>query len=211
MTAVAAPLAPPPRSSAATLRLHKLGSHIRPPTLTTTTSIRGQLGLRRGSVAGEAAAPPPKLLSTQQVKDFIVNGFLQLKVDELPPGFHENFYETAKQLRNESRDALWATLTPDVNVLLATPTCHGAVQSLLGRDYFMAPGNSHMHVSHAGDQGFHKDGTDHGPTQGTVRDHRPRHLLVLFYPQDTTLEMVRRHSPYTTLAISLKKHIYIVC
>jgi hypothetical protein len=46
-----------------------------------------------------------------------------------------------------------------------------------------------MHVSFMGDQGFHKDGTDHGPTQATVRDHRPRHILALFFPHATTLDM----------------------
>lgn len=64
--------------------------------------------------------------------------------------------------------------------------CRGAVASLLGPDYFMPPGNSHMHVANPGDQGFHKDDTGHGPTMGTVRDHRLRHVLALFYPQDTS-------------------------
>jgi hypothetical protein len=181
-------MAPPP--AAARRRLARLRDHVRggPP-----PRVLGMERVAAGAAESEqptaAGAAPPKLLSTRQVKDFIVNGFLELQVPELPPGFNESFYEEAKQLRDESRDTLWAALTPGVNTLLASPTCHGAMQSLLGTDYFMAPGNSHMHVANAGDQGFHKDGTDHGPTQGTVRDHRARHLLALFYPQETTLEM----------------------
>jgi hypothetical protein len=33
---------------------------------------------------------------------------------------------------------------------------------------------------------YHKDGTDHGPTMSTVRDHRPRHVIVMFYPIETS-------------------------
>ena len=127
-------------------RLQNLRAHLDPPPRSPDAAIQ-----RCGSAAATA---PAKLLSTQQVKDFIVNGFLELDVPELPPGFNENFYDTAKELRNEPRDRLWGVLSPEVNELLSGPTCRGAVQSLLGRDYFMAPGNSHMHVSHKGDQGF---------------------------------------------------------
>ncbi len=176
---VSVPAAAAAAAAAAARRLGQLRHHI----------THNDPHARTPPSAAPAAAESTKLLSTQQVKDFIVNGFLELDVPELPQGFNESFYQTAKHLRDASRDMLWAELTPNVNALLASPTCHGAVQSLLGTDYFMAPGNSHMHVSHAGDQGFHKDGTDHGPTQGTVRDHRPRHLLVMYYPQDTTLDM----------------------
>ena len=128
-------------------RFTKLRAHLNPPSRSPDAATR-----RCGSAA--TTSTHAKLLSTQQVKDFIVNGFLELDVPELPPGFNEKFYETAKGLRDEPRDKLWGVLSPDVNALLSGPTCHGAVQSLLGRDYFMAPGNSHMHVSYKGDQGF---------------------------------------------------------
>lgn len=56
-----------------------------------------------------------------------------------------------------------------------------------------------LHEAALKDQGFHRDGTDHGPTQATVRDHRPRHLIPMFYPQETTLLMGaapdKGHSP----------------
>ena len=152
-------------------RLHELGQHIAP------------------QAAGQLPPPPALLLTSQQVKDYIVDGYVVLQVGELPAGFNEQFYAEARALAAEPRDVLWGELSGSVNHLLATPTCRGAVASLLGPDYFMPPGNSHMHVANPGDQGFHKDGTDHGPTMGTVRDHRPRHVLALFYPQETTLDM----------------------
>ena len=115
---------------------------------------------RTGTIASADVPAPaelaPHLLTSQQVKDFIVNGFVVLNLDELPAGFNDAFYEQAKELRDESRDLLWGELTPGVNHLLSTPTARGAISSLLGTDYFMPPGNSHMHIAMPGDQGFHK-------------------------------------------------------
>ena len=34
-----------------------------------------------------------------------------------------------------------------------------------------------------------QDGTDHGNTQSTVRDPLPRHVIMFYYAQDTTLDM----------------------
>ena len=34
-----------------------------------------------------------------------------------------------------------------------------------------------------------QDGTDHGPTMSTVRDHRPRHVIVMYYPIETTVDL----------------------
>eukprot|EP01052_Picozoa_sp_SAG31_P003340 SAG31_NODE_127_length_23612_cov_39.709863_6_plen_182_part_00 len=34
-----------------------------------------------------------------------------------------------------------------------------------------------------------QDGTDHGNTQSTVRDALPRHVIMFYYAQDTTLDM----------------------
>ena len=131
---------------------------------------------RTGTIASAdvPAELPPHLLTSQQVKDFIVNGFVVLKLDELPAGFNDAFYEQAKELRDESRDLLWGELTPGVNHLLSTPTARGAISSLLGTDYFMPPGNSHMHIAMPGDQGFHKVSLSPSPPrQRALADLRP--------------------------------------
>ena len=46
-----------------------------------------------------------------------------------------------------------------------------------------------VHVSGPSDQTYHRDGTDHGPTMPTVRDHRLRHVIVMFYPLETTVDL----------------------
>ena len=46
----------------------------------------------------ETEAAPPRLLTSQQVKDYIVNGFVVLTVDELPAaGFNAAFYAEARR------------------------------------------------------------------------------------------------------------------
>jgi hypothetical protein len=127
-----------------------------------------------------------------QVKDFIVDGYLVITPDDVPGGreqFASSFYDKARSIAGpeslgsdyRSRDeTLWEALTPEVNAVLGSPTTHGALTSLLGPDFIGPPGNSLMHVSQQSDQTYHKDGTDHGPTMSTVRDHRCRHVIVMF-------------------------------
>jgi hypothetical protein len=86
-------------------------------------------------------------------------------------------------------ERLWASVTLEVNAVLSSPTVGGALASLLGPDLIAPPGNSLMHVAQPTDQTFHRDGTDHGPTMSTVRDHRCRHVIVMFYPVETTVDL----------------------
>ena len=72
--------------------------------------------------------------------------------------------------------------------ITAAGCSRGGLESLLGPGYFMPPWNTHLHINGEGDGGFHADGTDHGPTQTTVRDHRPRQIFGFFYPGDVPLE-----------------------
>lgn len=184
-------------------RLGALGCHLQP----SDTGGRSSSSIHAGAA---------KLLTAQQVQSFIVDGFLVLTPDddELPGGRHEfasEFGDKAREIagyaaaeaegeitaaagssqhhRDRSTTELWAALTPGVNTVLGARTTRGALTSLLGVDWVAPPGNSLLHVSQPTDQQFHKDGTDHGPTMSTVRDHRPRHVIVMFYPVDTTVDL----------------------
>ena len=154
--------------------------------------------------AGQCASVAPTqdsaagaLLDDESVAGFLTRGYLKLELGatgELSQDFCERFHETSWRLRKAPRTELWAALSEQVNVLLTSPSVHAALVSLLGEHFLAAPGNSHMHgpvdimEEIAGEQGFHKDGTDHGPTMGTVRDHRTRHLLLMFYPHATPMD-----------------------
>ena len=146
--------------------------------------------------AAAAAAPPPpepQHLAPAQLAAFARDGYLALSVDrELPSGFCDAFAAKAWRLRdslgeggNDDTNGLGA-FTDEIRSLLRTPSCHGALRSILGPGFVACAGADTVHVSSERDQGWHADGTDHGGTQATVRDHFSRHALLLFYPVDTT-------------------------
>ena len=161
-------------------------------------------GSAAGGPAGDSTVGEPagnELLTEAAVKSFIVDGFLVLQPEDVPGGrehFASSFYAKARSISGpeavgdatRSRDeTLWAELTPEVNAILGAPTTQGALTSLLGPDFLGPPGNSLMHVSQTSDQTFHRDGTDHGPTMSTVRDHRCRHVIAMYYPIATTVDL----------------------
>jgi hypothetical protein len=143
---------------------------------------------------------PPKLLTVAQLQSFIRDGYLALSiVDDMGSEWVESLYAKCVEhgtgtTRDPERPPLFATVSSEISELLACPTMTGALTSLLGGDYLLAAGEFandglKLHGSRRSEQGFHKDGTDHGPTQSTVRDHRPAHLIPMLYPMDTTIEM----------------------
>ena len=167
-----------------------------------------------GPIATTGAAPdaatvsPERLLTEAQLKEYLVNGFIVIKPDDLPTAreaFADQFYSKVRDLvqpdeaapgqrwrggDGENRDeALWEMVSPDINAVLGAPSVKGALTTLLGPDFLAPPGNSLMHVSGPNDQTYHRDGTDHGPTMPTVRDHRLRHVIVMFYPLETTVDL----------------------
>lgn len=177
--------------------MHRVGSfagHLSPNT-TGTSAAPG------AAAAPQPSATPVELLTEDAVKGFITDGFLVLQPEDVPGGreqFASSFLAKARSISGpeavgdatRSRDeTLWAELTPEINAVLGAPSTQGALTSLLGPDYIGPPGNSLMHVSQPSDQTFHRDGTDHGPTMSTVRDHRCRHVIVMFYPIATTLDL----------------------
>jgi hypothetical protein len=139
-------------------------------------------------------APGLRLLTRDQLAHFIADGVLILQPTELPPALHASLYEKLGYVapgsgaQPGSQRPSWEDL-PEVDALCGSPTVRGALTSLLGREYAQHP---HRHMHHpawgepaaAVDQPFHKDG-NHVP----LRDHRPRHVMAMYYPTDTTLAM----------------------
>ena len=128
-------------------------------------------------------------LSDGQMAEFASNGLLVLPLS-LPAGFLETFYNRSKDLVKHEADraALWRQIDPEVNAIAADPVLQGALTSILGHDFLMPP-NGTLHSGLDQDQGFHRDGVDHGPLQTTVRDHRPRKVLAFVYPTEVTINM----------------------
>ena len=145
------------------------------------------------SVAG--ADPGPVLaLSEGQLATWVQDGFVIIEVEqELPQGFCDEFTNKAWRLRDSLGDGGLQQFDDEIQQLIRTPSCHGALLSLLGPGFTACTGADTMHSLVDRNQGWHQDDRRHpdhpdirGPgDQATVRDHFPRHIMVSFYPATT--------------------------
>ena len=128
------------------------------------------------------------LFDDQQIRDFIVNGYVTVKTD-LPRSVHETIYrktqETTAKEGNLGNNIL--PRVPELQAVFEDSAVRGAFTSILGKNYVM---HSHRHphnnAPHSGGQGFHKD-SYWGHEK--VRHHRPRWAMAFYYPQDTPVEI----------------------
>ena len=159
--------------------------------------VAAQTRMERAAATSEreAAAQPRGVLSgghfltDEQVATFVADGFVvlpnlveagdidQAVCDEI---FAMGYAQREKPGMGPSRTELFEQISANMNKVMASPTVQGGLESLLGPGYFMPAWNTHLHINGTGDGGFHADGTDHGPTQTTVRDHRPRQIFGFF-------------------------------
>ncbi len=131
---------------------------------------------------------PSNLFNDEQMRDFIVNGYVTVKT-ELPRSVHETIYRKTQEY-SEKEGNLGNNILPRVPELQAVfddPVVRGAFTSILGQNYVM---HSHRHPHrngpHSGGQGFHKD-SYWGHEK--VRHHLPRWAMAFYYPQDTPVEI----------------------
>ena len=130
-----------------------------------------------------------KLLTPQQIQEFLVNGFLVLKADQDAAFFGALFEHCNRMLAerkgNEGNNIL--PHMPEIQEIFDCPTIKGALTSLLGPRYMMHP-HRHMHTNQKGEGGgWHKD-SYWGYTR-KIRNHRPWWVMIMFYPQDVPPEM----------------------
>ncbi len=143
----------------------------------------------------------PFLLNDEQMRRFIVDGYLVLKPN-LPAELHKRIYDKLDRVihkeGNPGNNILPAV--PELQALLDSPEVCGAMQSVLGKGYVLHPHrfthNNEPRVTTdsqgqagAGSAlyiGWHQD--SHSPL-GRPRHHRCRYAMLLYYPQDTPPEM----------------------
>ncbi|NGP46730.1 phytanoyl-CoA dioxygenase [Bacillaceae bacterium SIJ1] len=128
-----------------------------------------------------------QLLTDEQMQEFIVNGFLILKTD-----FSEEFHEKLLTQLNgvyQGEGNPGNNLLPRVRELQQVfdhPVIDGALTSVLGDNYLMHA-HRHGHFNNSPDHGaWHKD--SYWGYQ-TVRHHRPWWAMIMYFPQDTPIEL----------------------
>jgi len=122
-------------------------------------------------------------LSDAQMAQFLAHGYITITPD-LPAEFHAEIFarheEVFEQEGNPGNNLL--PRIPLVRQVFDHPSVVGALQSVVGDDYYLQP---HRHPHHnpaqSKGQGMHQDG-------GKRWSHRTRYLLAFYYPQDTPLE-----------------------
>ena len=141
------------------------------------------------------------LLSDAAIRQFIVDGYVQVQTD-LPEAVHRTIFEKTDAIfsKIKSPEVEWAynplnnvlPVVPELQQIMDAPQVRGALTSLLGRNYVMLP-HRHCHPNFAKPapdsaadgrkliMGIHKD----GHAGGQKPRHRvPRWAILFYYPQE---------------------------
>jgi HEAT repeat protein len=138
-----------------------------------------------------AQAETPRLLTDAQMRQFLANGYLVLQT-ALPKSFHDQIFQRFDDLigddRHENPGNNLLPLVPEINAVFEDAVVKGALTSVLGPDYIMHPHRA-LHKNPPGSpiQHFHKD--SYWGYMRRVRNHRPRWVMIMYYPQDTPAEL----------------------
>ena len=140
------------------------------------------------------------LLSDAAIRQFIVDGYVQVQTD-LPETVHRTIFDKTDAIFSKIRspETEWAynplnnvlPVVPELQQIMDAPQVRGALTSLLGRNYVMLP-HRHCHPNFARPEasvadgrklvmGIHKD----GHAGGQKPRHRvPRWAILFYYPQE---------------------------
>ncbi len=145
----------------------------------------------------------PVLLSDEQMRQFIANGYLLLRPsvpDEVHRTIDEKFNFIVEHEFNPGNNII--PRIPELELILNSPQVQGALTSVLGENYFRHP-HRYWHMRQpvedalSGDEvaksvsgGCHQD--SYSPCS-QPRSHRTRYARIMYYSQDTPIEMGPTH------------------
>lgn len=123
------------------------------------------------------------LFDDAAMRDFLIHGYCIRKLD-LPDGFNQGVYDRTTDVMardgNPGNNVL--PQLPELQTVFDHPTVRGILTSLLGPTHIMHS-HRHPHVTgpHGQGGGWHKDSYW---GYGRIRDHHPRWIMAMYYPQD---------------------------
>ncbi len=143
----------------------------------------------------------PVLLTDEQMREFIVNGYLVLQPsvpDELHQTIFRKLTESISQGFNPGNNIL--PLVSEMRHILNSPEVRGALISVLGEDYFEHPHRYCHHLDPVEERppdpeaklvaNCHQDA--YSPL-ARARQHYLRYARIMYYPQDTPIELGPTH------------------
>jgi hypothetical protein len=124
-----------------------------------------------------------KKLNDEQMRSYLLNGFVTITPD-FSPDFHQAIFEKTESVFEKEGNPGNNLLPriPEIQEIFHDPAVHGALLGMLGPNYYMHP-HRHCHYNPPGSQGqqMHKD-------SWSRRRHHTRWMMALYYPQDTPEE-----------------------
>jgi HEAT repeat protein len=145
----------------------------------------------------------PVLLTDEQIRQFIVNGYLAFE-PTVPAGTHETCYQKLNEIidaePNPGNNIL--PRVPEMRHILNSPEVHGALLSVLGPGYLehphrychpLKPVQEQVDAAEAEQRlrgGCHQDGYT---PMGHPRQHYLRYARIMYYPQDSPVELGPTH------------------
>jgi len=127
------------------------------------------------------------LFADAQMRQFISNGFVTMRVD-MPDGYHDHIYEECEAIYDSEGNPGNNILprVPQLQQVFDHPDVAGAFNSILGPDHVMhVHRHGHLTRGKSADRGWHKD-SYWGYKK--IRNHHPRWAMVFYYPQTITRE-----------------------
>ena len=143
---------------------------------------------------------PPVLFTDEQIRRFIVDGYVVFKPD-LPDAIHEEIRRKLNIIfeneANPGNNIL--PRVPEMDAVLNSPEVRGSLISVLGEDYFehphrfchyTGPLQDHSRPKRTLAQMCHQD--SYTPL-GRPRQHFSRFVRIIYYPQDLPVELGPTH------------------
>jgi hypothetical protein len=129
----------------------------------------------------------PVLLTDEQMRKFITEGFLILKTD-FPAEFHKKLMDEMEQVYEKEGNPGNNVLPRigDLHKVFDHPAITGALTSILGADYMLHTHRAVHYNANANPGGWHKD-SYWGYKK--IRNHHPWWAMIMYFPQDTPVEL----------------------
>lgn len=128
-----------------------------------------------------------RLLTDEQMRQFITEGYLLLKTDFSQPFHEELLLQLSEVYRSEGNPGNnLLPRIPQLQKVFDHPVVKGALTSVLGEGYMMHA-HRHGHFNHSPKPGgWHKD-SYWGYKR--MRNHRPWWAMIMYFPQHTPVEL----------------------
>ena len=145
----------------------------------------------------------PILLTDEQMREFIVNGYLVFE-PTVPAGTHEACYRKLNEIIDSEANPGNNILprVPEMRHILNSPEVHGALISVLGPDYLEHP-HRYCHplrpveevpsLQEAEERLRKNCHQDSYTPMGHPRQHYLRYARIMYYPQDSPVELGPTH------------------